>query len=100
MTAQQRLTSVITASELATRNQSLDLLCREASLEALLKQGEELDGFRRHRDNLYERVRALFFLYALHRFHLPARSGLVHSLIPYEGYTHLLQRRFEDAIDV
>ena len=34
----------------------------------------ELDAFRRCAENLYERVRTLFFLYAIHRFHLPGRS--------------------------
>src|SRR6185295_2397556 len=52
-----------------------------------------------------ERVRASFFLYAIHRFHLPARlesiSRITHhaSRIPFKGYEHLLQRRFEEAID-
>ena len=36
----------------------------------------ELDAFRRRSDNLYERVRALFFLYAIHRFHLPLKPGI------------------------
>ena len=64
-----------------------------------------LDEFRRRSENLYERVRALFFLYAIHRFHLPDRlrdaNGAVgrRSLIPFKGYEHLLQRRFEEAID-
>ena len=31
---------------------------------------------------------------------MPAKPGLAHSLIPYEGYTHLLQRRFEEAVQV
>ena len=60
----------------------------------------DLETFRRTSDNLYERVRALFFLYAIHRFHLPQKPGLrARALIPYEGYTHLLQRRFEEAIE-
>src|SRR5262249_29706158 len=34
-----------------------------------------------------------------HRFHLPLKPG-VHQrgLIPFQGFTHLLQRRFEEAI--
>ena len=43
----------------------------------------------------------LFFLYAIHRFHLPRcleREGAA-SLIPVRGFEHLLQRRFEEAID-
>src|SRR5512132_2615129 len=67
------LLRVITSPDPAVRNQSLDELCGELSLEELLRQCAELDAFRRTRENLYERVRALFFLYALHRFHLPLR---------------------------
>ena len=65
----------------------------------------ELDTFRRRSENLYERVRALFFLYAIHRFHLPAKLGMRKpereppGLIPFKGYEQLLQRRFEEAID-
>ncbi len=45
----------------------------------LLNQLEHLDEFRRNCDNLYQRVRALFFLYAAHRFHLPERRKAVVS---------------------
>ena len=46
-------------------------------------------------------MRALFFLYAIHRFHLPLKRGIgQRGLIPYEGYLHLLNRRFEEAIEV
>ena len=62
---------------------------------------QALDRFRRSSDNLYERVRALFFLYAIHRFHLPLRPGAAHAArsIPFAGYANLLKRRFEEAID-
>jgi hypothetical protein len=96
-----RLIGVITASDPEIRNCSLDSLCRAAPLEELLAECGVLDRFRRSSDNLYERVRALFFLYAIHRFHV-----LVHdesrsrSLIPFAGHTHLLKRRFEEAIDI
>src|SRR5688572_5126313 len=95
-----RLTEIITASDPAVRNQSLDGVCRGASLDQLLAECAALDTFRRESDNLYERVRALFFLYAIHRFHIPRIAGLnQHGLIPFNGYEHLLQRRFEEAID-
>ena len=70
------LTNVITAQDAETRNGSLDALCRNAPLEDLMREGAALDRFRRSSDNLYERVRALFFLYALHRFHIPTRPGV------------------------
>lgn len=95
-----RLTEIITARDPAVRNQSLDVICRGASLNDLLAECAALDNFRRESGNLYERVRALFFLYAIHRFHIPRIAGLnCRGLIPFHGYEHLLQRRFEEAID-
>ena len=95
------LTDVITARDAETRNRSLDALCRAATLEDLLQECEALDRFRRSSDNLYERVRALFFLYAIHRFHISSRPGAgSRALIPFAGYTNLLKRRFEEALDI
>ena len=96
-----KLTGVIAASDLETRNQSLDALCHGATLEELLEECAALDRFRRSNDNLYQRVRALFFLYAIHRFHIPPRPEAgVRAPIPFAGYTNLLKRRFEEAIDI
>jgi hypothetical protein len=67
------LMSIITASDPALRDQALEAACAGLSLDELLGQCAALDAFRRRSDNLYERVRALFFLYAIHRFHLPDR---------------------------
>ncbi|MCS7336826.1 MAG: UTP--glucose-1-phosphate uridylyltransferase [Verrucomicrobiae bacterium] len=101
-----QLVQIITSNEPSVRNRSLDAYCRTASLEQLIGECAELDAFRRRSQNLYERVRALFFLYAIHRFHLPdklwaasprVRPGF--GLIPFKGYEHLLQRRFEEAIE-
>ncbi len=63
------LTQIITAADEATRNRSLDAFCASASLRELLRAGQELEAFRHARENLYERVRACFFLSAIHRFH-------------------------------
>ena len=94
------LLNIITSADPKIRDQSLDALCARASADELLAACAELDAFRRHHQNLYERVRALFFLYAIHRFHLPgklpARSD---GLIPFKGFEHLLQRRFEEALE-
>jgi hypothetical protein len=96
-----RFIGVITAGDPQTRNCSLDTLCRAAPLGELLAECEALDRFRRTSDNLYERVRALFFLYAIHRFHILVREGAgARSRIPFGGYTNLLKRRFEEAIDI
>ena len=76
-------------------------MCRAASLEDLLAECQALDRFRRTSDNLYERVRALFFLYAIHRFHIPLRpAAATPAPIPFAGYSNLLKRRFEEAIDL
>ncbi len=95
------LIKIITASDPEIRNRSLDAFCRAASLEELMAECEALDRFRRESDNLYERVRTLFFLYAIHRFHLPLEPGMqATGLIPFDGYNNLLKRRFEEAIDI
>jgi len=93
------LVSIITAADPEVRNQSLDAFCRQATGPELLAEAAALETFRTQSQNLYERVRALFFLYALYRFHLPLKPGLnAKGLIPFDGYAHLLQRRFEEAI--
>src|ERR1700710_1390078 len=95
------LLDLITSPDDATRNRSLEEICAVMPFDELLAQCESLDAFRDRSDNLYERVRALFFLYAIHRFHLPARSELkTGGQIPFHGYEQLLQRRFEEAIDI
>ena len=96
-----RLIEIITSGEAAVRNQSLDAFCQPASLKELLAAASELEAFRQESANLYERVRALFFLYAIHRFHMPTKRGIeLRGLIPFKGYEHLLQRRFEEAIEI
>src|SRR6266498_247501 len=92
------LVGIVTAAEPEVRNRSLDACCRGASLPQLLAECEALDRFRRRSDNLYERVRALFFLYAIHRFHVPFRGAAAQAAIPFAGFQHLLGRRFEEAL--
>jgi hypothetical protein len=94
-----KLVQLITSPDPAVRNQSLDAFCRVAEPAELLSECAELEDFRRRSENLYERVRALLFLYAIHRFHLPLKPGIgTRTLIPFSGFTHLLERRFEEAI--
>jgi hypothetical protein len=96
-----RLIRVITSRDPETRNCSLESLCLASPLEELLAECEALDRFRRTSDNLYERVRALFFLYAIHRFHILVRGGTgPRSRIPFGGYVNLLKRRFDEALDI
>jgi len=94
-----RLTAIIKAENLDIRNQSLDAFCHSATLEQLLDECVSLEQFRHASSNLYEQVRALFFLYAIHRFHIPTKKEFsARGLIPFDGYEDLLHRRFEEAI--
>jgi hypothetical protein len=94
------LIEIITSADATIRNQPLDAFCARASADDLLAACAELEVFRRRSDNLYERVRALFFLYAIHRFHLPGKlpAGAA-GMIPFQGFEHLLHRRFEEALE-
>ena len=99
------LLTLITSPDAAVRDLSLDAACEKLSLAELLAEADALDAFRRTSENLYHRVRALLFLYSIHRFHLPLRLAEVKSgdkpgAIPFKGYENLLERRFEEAIDI
>ena len=94
------LIAMITTSDPAVRDRSLDGFCRTADAAALRDAARALDAFRRQSENLYERVRATFFLAAIYRYHLPAKlPPSARALAPFEGYVRLLGRRFEEAID-
>ena len=94
------LVSIITADDPVLRDRSLAEACAELDPTALLAECQELDAFRRRSANLYHRVRAIFFLQAIYRFHLPDKlSTEATGSIPFTGYEDLLGRRFEEAID-
>lgn len=96
-----RLVEIITSASDEVRDSSIDAVCETASMSELLDHATALDAFRRSEPNLYHRVRALFFLQSIYRYHLPKRLPADDAgLIPYDGYDHLLGRRFLEAIDV
>ncbi|MCG8699714.1 MAG: UTP--glucose-1-phosphate uridylyltransferase [Bacteroidales bacterium] len=96
-----KLVEIITSDNNETRNKSLDSVCTTLTLHELINESKALDEFRRSSNSLYDSVRALFFLYAIHRFHLPYKEDIDKSgLIPFEGYEHMLKRRFEEAIEI
>ena len=95
------LLDIIDATEPAARDQAVDAWCEGRGAAELLAACAQLDAYRRGEENLYKRVRALFFITAIHRYHLPARAELPRlGRTPYEGFRHLLERRFEEAIAV
>ena len=93
------LVKIITSQDPEVRNRSVDEFCRQSTTARLIEECAALDGFWRSHDNLYGRVRALFFLYSIHRFHLQSRAE-IHgtTLIPFAVVGHLLQRRFPEAL--
>ena len=94
-----RVTDIIAGTAAGVHDLAVDRWCDGLSVAQLLAACAELEAFRRRDPSLYRRVRALFFLSAIHRYHLPARADFPRTgLVPYTGFKHLLERRFEEAI--
>lgn len=94
-----RLIDIILASEAEVRDCALEQWCAGRSVAELLAAAAELDEFRRGEGNLYRRVRALFFLSAIHRYQLPALPDYPRrGRVPYAGFRFMLERRFEEAV--
>lgn len=97
----EQLVQIISSSDPLVKNKSLDEFCKKASLHELLAEAASLEIYRKEEPNLYNRVRALFFLYAIHRFYIGEQQGVsTEGIIPFNAYEHLLKRRFEEAIDI
>ena len=93
------LVEIIISKQEEIKDSSLEVVCENMTLEALISEADQLENFRLQSDNLYHKVRALFFLYAIHRFSIPEREGVdERSVIPYEAHEHILNRRFEEAV--
>ena len=99
MSGQNDLVSIITSPDPKLRNQSLADACRELSQDDLLAQAQRLETFRHREDSLYLKVRALFFLQSIHRYHLPSRDGFKdQAKLSHKAHEFMLERRFEEAI--
>lgn len=91
----------ITSAVPEKRNRSFYQLSSKYSAAELLKALLELDDFRKTTPNLYDKVRAILFLYAGFRFFLiKSPETPLTGKIPYNGFEDLLSRRFEHAIGV
>ncbi|WP_128545639.1 UTP--glucose-1-phosphate uridylyltransferase [Larkinella soli] len=89
----------ITSAEPEKRDRSFYDISRKLSAKELLGALRELDDFRKSTPNLYDKVRAILFLYAGFRFFLmEAKETPPIGKIPYSGFEDLLSRRFEHAI--
>ena len=95
------LIEIIRSTDPKIKNKSLDGFCSYASLRDLLNATDELEQYRREEANLYNKVRALFFLYAIHRFYIADKTDQSSGgKIPFAAFDHLLKRRFEEAINI
>ena len=91
----------ITSAEPEKRNRSFFELSRKFSSKELLEALLELEKFRKNTPSLYDKVRAILFLYAGFRFFLTEAKDVKDTgKIPYHGFEDLLGRRFEEAISV
>jgi hypothetical protein len=96
-----RVVDLIASDDPAVRDLAIETWCRGRSAAELLAACAELDDYRRRETNLYRRVRALFFLAAIHRYSLPACQEFPRiGRVPFDGFRHVLDRRFEDALAV
>ncbi len=94
------LLTLLEGREPAADPQYFEQLCRATPRAGLEAMAAELEEFRRATPNFYHRVRALFFLEAIHRYFLPPHYPAdAAGTIPFEGHQHSLERRFEEAID-
>jgi len=93
------VTDIIESDAPETRDLSVERWCAGRTFAELMAACAELEDYRHRQPNLYRRVRALFFLSAIHRYHLPARPEFPRTgRVPFEGFGRMLERRFEEAI--
>lgn len=91
----------ITSDQPDVRDRPLADIASGMTPYELASSCSELDAFRKSSGNLYYRVRACLFLYAAYRFYLLGAGGTSEAgYVPQEGFHHLLERRFEEAIAV
>ncbi|MCC9167496.1 UTP--glucose-1-phosphate uridylyltransferase [Pontibacter harenae] len=89
----------ITSTDPAIRNRSFYEISQKLSAKELMQALRELEGFRKSTSNLYDKVRAILFLYAGYRFFLmESKEVPTVGKINYAGFEDMLARRFDHAI--
>lgn len=97
----KEIIKTITSTNEALRNRSEEELLDGLNREELLQTAEGLESFRCQTKNLYHKVRAALFLYAICRFYLMEREDEKRTgRMPYEGVKAVLERRFEEAVEI
>jgi len=96
-----RLLDLVEGHEPRGEPRFFEQLCRSAPRAELEQFAADLEEYRRGAQNFYHRVRALFFLEAIHRYFLPPHYPADQTgAIPFAGHQHALARRFEEAIEI
>ncbi len=95
------LVETIVSEDEAVRHRSIDSLLHDKDRGQILKLAGELEAFRTSSDNLYHKVRASLFLFAIYRFHLMRdRKTPGQGKIPSDGVKAAFARDFEKSIAV
>ncbi len=88
----------ITSTDSQKRNRSFYTLAARFSAKELLTAMQQLEQFRKTTPNLYEKVRAILFLYAGFRYCLMDHKDIpATGHIAYKGFEDMLARRYENA---
>lgn len=81
------------------RNRPFNSILEKSSAGEILNNLIGLEQFRKESTNLYDKVRSCIFLYAgFNHLIYKAKDFRNTGFVPYEGYIHLLERRFEESI--
>ncbi len=91
----------IVSNDELLRNRSINAILQNKNRNHILQLTGELETFRRSSDNLYHKVRASLFLFAIYNFYLQFNKETVQfGKIPFEGIKAAFDRDFEKAINI
>ncbi|MDY6856860.1 MAG: UTP--glucose-1-phosphate uridylyltransferase [Thermodesulfobacteriota bacterium] len=96
----QLIEAIVSENE-TLRNRSINSLLQNARKDDLLQYAAELNEFRTSSENLYHKVRASMYLFALYRFYLQENNKIPSDgKIPFPGVQASFNRDFEQAIHI